>query len=384
MSEFKLRLFNPFTVHFIAGLQFICFALSGQEDSVSVWKTPPEINLALFADVYYCYDFNRPVTSYRQPQFVNFNRHNEFNLNLGFIEAGVSHVRYRANLALQAGTYAVDNYSKESAALKNIYEARAGLSLNKKSNLWLDVGIFTSHVGFESPLSINQLSLTRSLLAENVPYYLNGAVLSYRVNEHWEMSGIVCNGWQRIQRVEGNSLLSFGSQLVYQQKNRLKINWSTLMGTDDPDMIRRMRYFSNLYGIIELWNRWTVIAGFDIGIQQESKGSTEYQIWTGQIISASYRIHKNWSATCRAEYYNDPNSIIVTSANSEGFQTGGLSVNLDYRPAAAFLARIEARWLKSVENAFNTTNGLSDQNFFITTSLVVYFKNAIKDKSVQL
>jgi hypothetical protein len=99
--------------------------------------------------------------------YFNHNRHNEFNLNLGFVKLGLEHSKYRANLALQTGTYSNDNYSAEPGLLKNIFEANVGLSLNKKNNLWIDAGVFASHIGFESAISTDNLTMTRSLLAEN-------------------------------------------------------------------------------------------------------------------------------------------------------------------------------------------------------------------------
>lgn len=81
--------------------------------------------------------------------------------------------------------------------LQHIYESNIGISLNKKNNLWLDAGIFGSHIGFESAISKDCWTLTRSLFAENSPYYLSGTKLTYNPNEHWEFAVIICNGWQR-------------------------------------------------------------------------------------------------------------------------------------------------------------------------------------------
>ncbi len=71
----------------------------------------------------------------------NHNRHNELNLNLGLLKLSLNHSKYRANFALQAGTYSNDNYAAEPGLLKNIFEANIGISLTEKNNLWLDAGI---------------------------------------------------------------------------------------------------------------------------------------------------------------------------------------------------------------------------------------------------
>jgi hypothetical protein len=53
----------------------------------------------------------------------------------------------------------------------------------RKKTLWLDAGIFGSHMGFESALSIDNPTLTKSFVAENSPYYWSGAKLTYHIGE---------------------------------------------------------------------------------------------------------------------------------------------------------------------------------------------------------
>lgn len=86
--------------------------------------------LSGYAEVYYGFDFNQP-TNHNRPTFMySHNRHNEFNLNLGFIKGAYSSDKVRANMALATGTYMNANYSAEPVVLKNIYEANAGIKLS--------------------------------------------------------------------------------------------------------------------------------------------------------------------------------------------------------------------------------------------------------------
>jgi hypothetical protein len=94
----KIEVLIPITI-------IVCFVptnISAQIDST--WQKKPELNISGFADVFYVYDFNQPQGTKRQPFLYNHNRHNEFNLNLGFIKFGLAHTKYRANFALQTGT----------------------------------------------------------------------------------------------------------------------------------------------------------------------------------------------------------------------------------------------------------------------------------------
>ena len=157
-----------------------------------------------YAELYYQYDFNKPSDNNRPGFVYSHNRHNEFNLNLGFVKAGYSADRVRANLAIGAGTYMNANYAAEPGVLKNVYEANAGIKLGKK-NLWLDAGIFPSHIGFESAIGKDCRTLTRSIAADNTPYYEAGAKLSYGSPDgKWSLTALALNGWQRIKRMDGN------------------------------------------------------------------------------------------------------------------------------------------------------------------------------------
>ena len=346
-------------------------SLGVQAQDTSAWKQKPTFVLSSFVDVFYVYDFNQPQSGIRQPFVFNHNRHNEFNLNLGLVKFGVEHTKYRANLALHTGTYANDNYAGEPGLLKNIFEANVGLALNKKNTFWLDAGILPSHIGFESAISTENPTLTRSILAENSPYFLTGAKLSFVPNDKWEIAALVVNGWQRIQRLQGNSLPSFGTQISFGPSEKVNLNWSTFIGTDDPDTTRRMRYFSNLYGTFQFGEKFYLITGFDLGTQQQFKGSDAYDLWLSLIMIAQYKIAQKWQVAIRAEYYQDETGIMIPTGSLNGFQTLGVSLNIDYAPIKNIMCRIEGRWFHSMDSIFEMQTGRSNNNFMVAASIAV-------------
>ena len=128
---------------------------------------PSPFTINGYLEVYYAYDFNQPENNTRPGFVYSFNRHNEVNLNIGFIRGAYNTDNVRANLALMAGTYSNTNLAAEPGVLKNIYEANAGVKLSSTKNLWIDAGIFSSHIGFESAVGKDCWTLTRSMLAEN-------------------------------------------------------------------------------------------------------------------------------------------------------------------------------------------------------------------------
>lgn len=168
-------------------------------------STKNPLKITGYLEAYYIYDFSNPVDHNRPGFFYSFNRHNEVNLNFGYIQAAYEQDRVRGKLALMTGTYANANLAAEPGVLKNVFEANAGVKLSKNHNLWVDAGIFASHIGFESAIGATCWNMTRSILADNSPYYEAGAKISYTTSdEKWFISGLLLNGWQRIQRVSGN------------------------------------------------------------------------------------------------------------------------------------------------------------------------------------
>ena len=326
-----------------------------------------------YVEAYYGYNFRQP-NSQEQPDFLyNFRNGNEFNINLGLLQLSKETEDYRVNLGLMAGNYVQYNLAAEPEALQHIYEASVGIALNKSKNLWIDAGIFSSHIGFESAIGIDNPTLSRSLLAENSPYYLAGVKVTYEPSEKLTLTGLITNGWQRMQRVEGNTLPSFGTQVALKTGEESTLNWSTFIGTDDPDSTRRMRYFNNVYWQGNVSEKLGLTLGFDIGLQQDAKGSSDYDKWFSPIMIARYQLSDKWSVATRVEYYSDEDQVIVTTPTNEEFNTFGYSLNLDLQPKENIRWRIEARGFNASEQVFEKASGFAASTFMLLTSLGVKF-----------
>ncbi|MEY2704291.1 MAG: hypothetical protein RL407_353 [Bacteroidota bacterium] len=324
-------------------------------------------------DLFYGYDFNQPEGKARLPFLSNHNRHNQVALNLGLVKLAYTQNRFRGNLALHAGSYSVDNYVDEPGVLKHVFEANVGVLLSKKSKVWLDAGVLPSHIGFESAISTDNWTLTRSILAENTPYFLTGGKLSFQPSDKWFFSALVFNGWQRITRVEGSTKPSFGTQVQYFPKDGVVLNWSTFLGSDDPDASRRKRYFSNLYGQFQVSDALGLIVGMDMGVQQQRMGSTSYDPWLSPIVIGQVKWNQRIKSAVRVEYYQDRTGIRVKNEHPNGFATTALSLNLDYTLWKGWLWRIEASNYRSRDQVFLYPQAPTATNFFLITSLAYRF-----------
>ena len=89
------------------------------------------LTISGYAEVYYSYDFNRPLNNNKPPFLYSHPRNNEVNLNLAFVKAAYNNDKVRGNIALAAGNYMNANYAAEPGVLKNIYEANAGVKISR-------------------------------------------------------------------------------------------------------------------------------------------------------------------------------------------------------------------------------------------------------------
>jgi hypothetical protein len=353
---------------------FTLYILSLSTTFAQEEKAPSPFTVNGYIETYYMYDFNTPPNNTRPGFIYSYNRHNEVNLNLGMIKGSYNTDNVRANLALMTGTYANANLAAEPGVLKNIYEANAGVKLSAKKNLWIDAGIFGSHIGFESAIGKDCWNLTRSILADNTPYYEAGAKISYTSdNEKWFLSGLILNGWQRIQRVDGNSLPSFGTQITFKPSASVTLNSSTFIGTDKPDSARQMRYFHNFYGIFQVTKKIGVTVGFDYGVEEKTPESSATNAWYSPVLIVRYAASNKIALALRGEYYSDENGVIIATGTANGFKTKGLSFNVDYRLHDAILWRTEVRTLASKDRVFERNDEPVKDNTFIGTSLCVSF-----------
>jgi len=338
--------------------------------------TKNPLKISGYLETYYVYDFGN-TSDHNRPDFLySFHRHNEVNLNFGFIQVEYDNDKVRGKLALMTGTYANANLADEPGVLKNIFEANAGVKISKTKNLWVYAGIFASHIGFESAIGAGCWNMTRSILAESSPYYLSGVKISYTSDdEKWFLNGLILNGWQHIQRVPGNQTPAFGHQLTWTPNDKITLNSSSFTGSDTPDSTKQMRYFHNFYGKFQFNEEFGLIVGFDIGTEQQSKGSSKYNVWYSPVLIARYTPNEKLAFAARAEYYSDENGVIIFTGTPNGFQTFGYSANMDVRIMENVLWRLEARTFNSQrDDIFLDRNQIAlRNNYFAGTSLSITF-----------
>ncbi len=322
----------------------------------------PEVSTTLFADTYYAHDFN-DLPSRERPYTTQAYFNDEYAVSLGFGSISVASENWRGRLAAQYGTSVLVNYEPEPDLFwRYIQEAVVGYRVSPK--LWIDAGIYFSHIGSESWISSRDVTYTRSLVADNSPYYQSGIRASYEIDSDLSAQLHLLRGWQNISADES---LSLGTQLKWNAGSRFTLTHNTFLGD-----IHGTRFFNDFILAYEGESGWKTTLTADVGVQeQRAAGGTAW--WHGWSLVGQYPLAQALRLGGRVERYADPDKVIIQAVNGKSVNFTGLSANVDWQIGEYLLWRNEYRVLFDTQGVFPNGDGFRDYDQLLVTSLTVQF-----------
>jgi len=333
--------------------------------------------LSGYGDAYYAYEFGdgstreRELTPAGTSPLYSFSRNSALAVNEAFLDAKFAAPDVRAALGWQAGTYVEQNYTPEGAFVSHLYEATAGVRLADK--VWLDGGIFGSHIGMESAVSKDNWTLTRSLVAENTPYYETGLKVTYDPGQRWLASLLVLDGWQTVAMRAANGAI--GTQLQYKPTDTLVFNSSTFLGEvgHGPDGAILQRYFHDLYVTDQVTKDFAGGLLFDAGVERNWPARGRTSAWLSGAAIAHYQVTPRQAVSLRAEFYDDPDGVIIPTGTPGNFVGVGGSGGWDYLIRPNLMLRLEARTLHATHAIFVRGSRLQSDSTYLTTAVAFSF-----------
>lgn len=331
--------------------------LHAQSSTQASTDSTPKLTFGAFVDGYFAWDFGRPPALDRS--FVGGtvfttqpSRHNEFNVNLAYVETKIDAPHYRGRLALQAGTSVQSNYAGEPTKgtisgpnlARMLQEAVVGVKL--ADNVWVDAGIFYSHIGTESWASRDNPTYTRSLIADYTPYYQSGVKFTWTPNTKLTAQLDIVNGWQNIS--ENNSGKGAGLRLDYAADANTTISYFNLVSSEATS---RLRIFNGL-GVKRAMGKLSVVAEADVGSQSRGANANGQSTWYGWTAIARIQATPTVALVARVEGYDDKDQVIVATGSyvastktvaNPALQAIGGSFGVDVTPYARVTWRTEVR-----------------------------------------
>ena len=333
-QRFAVILMMRFTSLFILFFTSLnCFA---QGDSAKSLK------ISAYVESYFSYDFSKPLNNEKPDFTYNYKKHNQVNVNLAFVKASYQTKKLRTNLALMLGNYAKYNLSAEPNWAKPLLEANVGYKPFEKHEFWIDAGVMPSHIGCESAIGSDCWNLTRSILAENSPYFESGIKFNYtNKNQDLYVAFHLLNGWQKIAITKGDEKPSVGLQVNYKPTNKLTLNYSNFVGNIRVEGRNALRIFHNLYAIYEASAKLSLIMGFDIGTQKTPDAKSV--VWYTPVIISKINLTDKSKIAGRLEFYSDQQQVIISTSTPNGYETFGASINYDHQISPKVLCRTELK-----------------------------------------
>ncbi len=338
----------------------------------------PKLSVGGFVDGYFAWDFGRPVTLDRAfvggvPFTTQPSRHNEFNINLAFVEVKLDAPHYRGRVALQAGTSVQSNYAGEPtngtisgpSLSRTIQEAVVGVKL--ADNLWVDGGIFYSHMGMESWASRDNLTYTRSLVGDYSPYYQSGVKLTYAATPKLTAQLDVVNGWQNIS--ENNTGKGAGVRLDYAADSATTLSYYNFFSNESGS---RLRTFNGV-GAKRTVGPVTLLGEFDFGTQKRDRVAGGSARWFGWTAVAKVQAVSTVAFVLRAEGYSDKEQVIITTGRLDAitnpaFRAVGGSAGIDVTPYPRVSFRTELRGWRNHDVIFQDGPFSTSRNSVVAVS----------------
>jgi len=302
------------------------------------------IEIGGYLDVGYTYNINNPDKAVGNGVRQLNADHNEFDLNalqLYFDKlpenAGEAGFRldfmYGENaniLSLPGDIFSGDDFVLYQAYISYIADIGNGLTI--------DLGRFSTPLGYEAIESPARDQYSRSLGDNMVPWTHTGLRLTYPINDQWEVMGAVVNGADVVE--DNNDAQSFLAAIRWMPMETVYIANTISYG---PEMNLNESDYTFLYDLVATWNvaeDWTLGVNFDWSTTEDAAiGGDDADTW-GVSAYARYDVDENWYLAARLGWMNDDDGAVFGMIDNELWEVTltagytwveGLETRLEYR-----------------------------------------------------
>ncbi len=335
-----------------------------------------DLRFGAFLDTYYAFDFNNPKDHEREftTQPV---RHNEFAVNLAYIEAVLRRDKVRSRLALQYGNSVTKNTATEpkvgatSGPEHNQIFQEAYVGTRVGLNTWIDMGIFLGNIGSESWISKDNWTYTRALFLDYVPYYSAGVRLEHKLGHAEAFQVQLLNGWSNMS--ENNQGKAIGMQYTKAYTEKFTFTYNNFFG--DEEVVSTNPRFRGYHDFIFKWlysDEWQYLYSIDVG-HQSQQTNDGVNGWMATALTVRHVLNSTQALAFRTEYYNDTHQSNVLTGTPNGFHVVGASVNFDQQLDHKAMWRTELRGFHSEDKIYPQGNARKNRlDGFLVTSLSIW------------
>lgn len=298
-------------------------------------------------------------------------------LNLVYLNMAYECRRLFFRGGLMGGTYAWENLASEPPLLRHVQEACVGWKPGINGRTEVLAGIFPSHIGAETMRGLDGYTLTRSLQADNSPYYESGIQVRFTSPDGKHRGAfLLLNGWQRMAVPSRYRSPAFGHSFSY-MGHSWKLGSHSFIGPAHQDSPRSLRIFHNFQVETTFGAHFSLLAVLDVGWAPFTAGGW----WWSPTLMARFVPWPKLRLAIRSEWYQDPGRVITPPSLPFALELGGLSLNLDWRLTPVLWWRTECRSFWAPQPIFYKEDDVPTRYYFaVTTAVMVHIEHALRPR----
>jgi hypothetical protein len=312
----------------------------------------PKIKVSAYLDSYFTTDNDKisqtddnTLKSTRQLTYIN-SKKNEFGLNIAQVSADLIADKFRGNVTMQAGDLVKTGYQDLGVQFPMLQQANVGY--NFYGHFWIDAGLFLTHIGGEALLPKDNWLSSHSLVTYFEPFYQSGFKVSFE-NENTTACIHILNGNGII--ADNNFNKSVG--LFFSQKcsDNFNFSYSNIYGNEEAGSPNnaKIHFLQNLVLNYNLSAKLSLRGQFDIANKNLTDNTNPYggnsKIYFGASLTAHYLFNEKFSASARAAYVNNSDSVYTPAIKGLAYTLG-----VEYKPSDFTYIRLEGSLMDLDEN----------------------------------
>lgn len=338
------------------------------------------VELGGYLDVASTYNLNDPFTqanSYRvydtdDGDFVDIHA---FQLYIDKLPEDVDEVGFRVDMLYGEDATLIGGGSGVLAdGNMNIYQAYISYIAPIGNGLTIDLGRFATWHGYEVIESGANDQYSRSFMfGLAIPFTHTGARLTYTINEMWEVSYGLTQGWDTVE--DNNDSLTHHFAIRTMPTDDIYIQNSVAYG---PEMAGDNGSYTFLYDLVATWQATDQLmlgANFDYGNAEDATVAGGDADWWAIAGYVRYDITDKLYGAVRGEWMEDEDNTRFGAGAFSDVEVWEVTLTLGYEVVDGLLTRIEYRHDDADQDIFadDSTGTFDDSQDTIAFEVIYSF-----------
>ena len=234
--------------------------------------------------------------------------------------------------------------------------------------LKLRFGKFVTYHSAEVIEAKDNFNYSRSFLFNySVPFTHTGLMAGYKFSEAFTANIYLVNGWD--VTTDNNKGKTLGAGLTLTPLGPLQLTFNFMYGPEQPNSSNN-RFLFDWVGAFKAMKNLTFMANVDYGFEDKDPlNRGQNSGWYGVAFYSKYDFTDSFSASIRAEYFNDKDGVRTGIAQ----ELKEITLTADFKIAKNLLLRPEYRHDWSDKNAFDSKHIPLDSKSQDTIALGVMY-----------